>query len=347
MKVLWRSKWLPVVISIVFAMVLFAGCGNNNNDSGGGLGNISVGGDGRAPASGSEAQYKTADMNDGWPSAELPPGFPKYSGGDQYYEVDEYGVFIYVLETDKKTFNDYMDLLTSFGFDFDAGPDADGWNNAMMGSWSLAVFFDEEWSVTGILVSDWGSDFVSAEWPAILPEYPDGKIFVSEFETSNSIWISVENTSQASLEKYYDMLINAGWERSIISDSLSWETFEKDKWNVDISIHDGGTSLSISLMELTVFNDLPAEWPAAHLPSGFPVYPEGDVEYASLGDDGTVFVSIKGTSQNTMDAYKVTLENAGWRFDEKTGTGYWYGYKDDKVVSLSVSSGGTESIMVG
>jgi len=344
MKVLTRGKWLSVLISIIFAMVLLAGCGNNNAADE--IGDISIGGDESSTgAMDAKTHYKTFEMNDGWPAEGLPEGFPKYPGGDQYYEVDEYFVSVLILETDSNTFNDYMDSMKSFGFEFEPAPDEDGSYDARMGSWSLSLGFYEEWDAVIILVSDWGPDFVSGEWPAELPEYPDGSTFVNNMDTG-SIWISVDNTSKASMEQYFDILINAGWEHSPASENRSWDTFEKGKLYLDITLKDDGTSLTLTLMEKTIFSDLPAEWPTEHLPAGFPEYPEGDVTSASLGDNGKVFVSISGSNQATMDAYKATLENAGWSFDEKTNTGYWYGKKDGTTVSLSVSDGGMASIFV-
>ena len=344
MKVLKGSKWLAVLVSIMFAMVLLAGCGKDNAADD--VGDILIAVD-ENPIVATDAQthFKAYDMDDGWPDADLPPDFPKYPGGDQQYNADEYIVSVLILETDSNTFNGYLDSMKSFGFEFEPDIDEDGMYNAKMGSWVLSLGFYEEWDAVMIFVSDYGPGFVSAEWPAELPNYPEGEIFVDNMN-SGSVWISVKNTSKASLEKYYDMLISAGWERDIASDNRSWDTFEKGKLYLDVTLKEDGTTLSITLMEKTEFSELPAEWPAAQLPAGFPEYPEGNVTYASLGDDGTVFVSVSGTSQNTLDAYKATLENAGWSFDEKTSGGFWYGKKDGKTTSLSVSDGGEAGIMV-
>ena len=348
MKIIKKKKWLPVLVSIVFAIVFLAGCGNNNNDVSD-IGNISVGEEGgeESSASNSDAQshFKTSDMEGGWPASDLPPGFPKYPGGDQYYEVVEDTVSIVILETDNSTFNDYMDTITSFGFKFEAEANEDGSYIAMMGSWYLAIGYYEEWDATMIIVADWGLGYDPGEWPAAIPAYPDGEFFVDEL-SGGSIWVLIQNTSRASMEKYIDTLTKAGWERSNTLDDMDWYSFEKDKLTVDLSFHDDDNSLSITIMEKTIFEDLPKEWPATHLPAGFPEYPEGNVSHASLGDDGSVYITIGGTSEKTMDAYKVTLENAGWSFDEKTKAGTWYGKKDGKTVSLMVSSGGTASILV-
>jgi len=233
-------------------MVLLAGCGNNN--TGGDPGNISAGGDeSSTDTPDAQAHFKTADMNDGWPAADLPQGFPKYPGGDQYYLIEDGIVSIIVLETDNNTFNDYMDSLKSFGFDFEPGADEKGTYHAIMTPWGSSLSFYEEWNAAMINVFDFGSDLVleSGEWPVELPMYPEGNIFV-DASSSNVIKITVENTSKASLEKYYEILKNAGWERSIASDYKDFDTFDKGILNVDFNLHDDGTTLTIWLMEIEI-----------------------------------------------------------------------------------------------
>jgi len=352
MKVLRRNKWLPVLISIIFTMVLFAGCGNNNKDEGDGPGNISIGGDSTEsretePATSAQDHYETYDMNSGWPSELLPPGFPEYPGGDQYYDGDEIAVLLYILETDNNTFNDYMAALKSFGFEFDAGVDESGFYNAKMGLTKLSISFNEEWGTTGMILFNTRPEKTSAEWPSALPDYPDGDKYVSVNSKGDLYTISISNTSKASMEKYIDTLKKSGWAQKEILGVERTGEFGKTGYDVSLRLNEDGTTLTIFLFVLTEYESLPAVWPTAHLPSGFPEYPDGTIVEAILGGDGSVAITVSETDMETVDAYQAALENAGWIFSEKDEDWNRNGKKDGMWVSLLFSTTNTLMIMVG
>jgi len=51
-------------------------------------------------------------------------------------------------------------------------------------------------------------------------------------------------------------------------------------------------------------------WPAAYLPSGTPVYPDGEM-YCSLAP-GSVTVTVQDTSAESIKKYVDALKGAGW-----------------------------------
>ena len=55
-------------------------------------------------------------------------------------------------------------------------------------------------------------------------------------------------------------------------------------------------------------------WPADKLPSGMPVYPDGEVKVTAIS--GMVSLSISGTSKAGFDSYKAALKDAGWNVSE-------------------------------
>lgn len=53
------------------------------------------------------------------------------------------------------------------------------------------------------------------------------------------------------------------------------------------------------------------KWPAAYLPQGMPVYPEGDFEI-DFASPGNVLIEISNSSMEAFANYLDTLKNAGW-----------------------------------
>ena len=66
-------------------------------------------------------------------------------------------------------------------------------------------------------------------------------------------------------------------------------------------------------------------WPAAYLPPGTPVYPDGELEVS--GSAGNVFITAYNSSVESLVAYLETLENAGWGF---------YEYGDPETIVMGV-----------
>ena len=57
------------------------------------------------------------------------------------------------------------------------------------------------------------------------------------------------------------------------------------------------------------------KWPAASFPSGFPVYPDGEIIYSESYFDDDLMVFITETSKASYDNYINTLKSNGWLFD--------------------------------
>jgi len=255
-----RNKWLPVIVSIVFAMLVLAGCGNN--DTGGGLGEINVG-ESSEEASGTSTggpsgemlrspdEVVESNMNEGWPAgAVLPSWFPAYPSGDIYFKVSEDGhIFIYVLETDKNTFNAYMNTLGSVGFSFKP-PNEYEISSAVLDGWYIGISFIAEHDMARMMIDEWDFDYGSADWPEDFPEYPDGDdIFVSNPDTG-STWITIHNTSKSAMENFFVTLEQAGWEFIATSGDGRFSTFEKGNVTAGLLLGDDGSTLTISLIPI-------------------------------------------------------------------------------------------------
>ena len=98
------------------------------------------------------ADSATAPGRPGWPSDELPPGFPAYPGGDPIFILDEAGVFLNIYNTDKNTFEGYLDVLKAWGFEF-GEPGSDGRLTGYSENWKIVTRFDENNSSTSFLLS--------------------------------------------------------------------------------------------------------------------------------------------------------------------------------------------------
>lgn len=82
--------------------------------------------------------------------------------------------------------------------------------------------------------------------------------------------------------------------------------------------------------------DAPAaelEWPADLFPSDFPKYPDGKVTLVDKSEEAGTVVFIDGSNQKSFDAYKATLEGAGWTFEND------FAYKGFFILMLSFKDG--------
>jgi len=190
---------------------------------------------------------------------------------------------------------------------------------------------------------DAGSFINTADWPESLPAYTDGDVKSVQLTSSGAYQISIGNTSKAAFEKYCDTLAKGGWKSAGDTSGGSSALFEKEKLSALMILDGDGASLSIRLSELAAseYETLPSAWPAALLPSGLPEYTDGEISNVVKSDKGTVGITISGSSGSALDAYKATVEKAGWEFSEKTSTGFWYGKKDgrDLILGYGESTG--------
>ena len=92
-------------------------------------------------------------------------------------------------------------------------------------------------------------------------------------------------------------------------------------------------------------------WPAADFPAGYPVYPDGEIEYSEQFFESDLMIFITGTNKTTYNAYIETLRTDGWTFvdieDEYEGEyavkGTWsinISYYEDYGVGIYVSDTG-------
>jgi len=176
-----------------------------------------------------------------------------------------------------------------------------------------------------------------AGWPKELPAYPDGEIDYLSERDKGSYTITIINTSKASMAKYTDTLTQAGWEIDFETEDGKLINVLKGDRSVNLMLRSDGTTLTITLGDKIESEQLPNEWPAALLPSGFPEYPEGTIVYVALTNTGSVSIDISGSSEKAMDAYKGTLEKAGWEFDT-TDSVSLVGKKDGLILLLTFSA---------
>ena len=281
-----------------------------------------------------EEAYKVGDMGQGWPASDLPDGFPKYPGGDAYYEIYDDGTFIYVLGTDRNAYDNFLKALEDFGFAV-GQPDEDGYQQAIMGSWMVSLGFYDADGVALILFSDWGYDIIGPDWPEMLPEYPDGEVTFIDLDKRGNYAMVISDSSQETMEKYSYTLIDAGWELENKNEDGTIIDLIKGDMSVSLGLNSNETTVVINLREIVPYEELEKVWPASDLPSGFPEYPGGDIHYVTLDTYGEVFIIIKNTDQKTIDAFKASVENSGWEFGAKTDSGYWYGKNGEQRIQIS------------
>ena len=101
------KKAIITAVVFTFVLMLVAGCNSGNGGEGG-----SGGGGGGAGG---------ADGANGWPTADLPPGFPVYPNGDVTDvggKVDDgMGILIEVSYTDEDAYNSYQKTLADGGWE--------------------------------------------------------------------------------------------------------------------------------------------------------------------------------------------------------------------------------------
>jgi len=87
------------------------------------------------------------DIPEGWPVDDLPPGFPVYPGGKQEYFINGANVAVSIENTDRNTFEGYLDALKAWGFDF-SEPNSSGVYVGYTENWAIAIFFEDDYNHT-------------------------------------------------------------------------------------------------------------------------------------------------------------------------------------------------------
>ena len=93
------------------------------------------------------ADSDTAPGRPGWPADELPTGFPVYPSGDPIFILDEAGVFLNIYNTDRNTFEGYLDALKAWGFEFN-DPTSNGVYVGYTENWAIAIFHEDDYNHT-------------------------------------------------------------------------------------------------------------------------------------------------------------------------------------------------------
>lgn len=185
-----------------------------------------------------------------------------------------------------------------------------------------------------------GLEWPAASLPAGFPKYPDGDLYNVESDKFG-VFVAIVNTSKASYDSYIGKLEAAGY----VFEKTDAESDDASNGEFYVTLNfvtEGGESMA----SIYVFEDVrmgPQTWPTDKLPAGFPVYPNGEISFVDVNDDGSVNIFIENSDEKTVEAYKATLKAAGWEYDE---LGY-NAYKDDLVASVNWLEGGLVSIDVG
>jgi len=193
------------------------------------------------------------DTPDGWP-AELPP----YPDGEitrlEQKEYDGYGITI--INTSIETMEEYAATMISAGWECTRN------NNGELG---VAMILSKDiQNISLLLLKDgttlslnlyrtlekedlpnvWPVDYL----PQGFPEYPDGDITSVKVDESGSIFISIEESSQKTFDKYVTTLEDAGWEFEGLGDETLMVWFiEKDGENGTIAFYapDGSVDITV------------------------------------------------------------------------------------------------------
>ena len=173
-------------IIIVLALLLlaleafaFAGCGGKEGNAPGESiqpqeGGIIAGGDATTGDS-DEGDSMDGDSTEGdigsmvgdsgsplaWPVAELPPGLPEYPDGTiEDISVEDRGVFLYILNTEKGSVDSYVESLVDSGWVYDdSEPEL---TTLSKGGWLVVILFEDDAGLA-IAATDAGNDGKSAD----------------------------------------------------------------------------------------------------------------------------------------------------------------------------------------
>jgi hypothetical protein len=195
-----------------------------------------------------EPPEPSASGAEGWPTADLSPEIPVYPNGvvtNVYNNKKEAQIiFIELLDTDKDTFMSYITILKADGFE--------------------QIYFDDSYNCLSYRLSN--SDFFiyafinakdhraalsyednlgwpDLDWldlPAKIPEYTDG-VFQGSYPYECYIDLNIYNTSKTAFDKYFDKVVDAGWEfdGTDAVDNRIVSGFKKDNWELLLFYYEG------------------------------------------------------------------------------------------------------------
>jgi hypothetical protein len=259
------KKILLVLLVLILVVTLTTGCGimkalNNLNNEGI---EITIS-DEDAPTS----PAPSASGAKGWPTEDLAPGIPVYPNGivteSSVTKEDGKSVaFIYLDNSDEKTFRSYINGLKADGWEQTVSQDFETYlryslNNGeifLTGEFEKNLFsvtlmytFGKQ-TVTEPEIIEWSEDWqtdTDMDWsdmgwpdldwvglPAELPEYTDGN-FGGSIVTLYSVEISYYNTSKSAFEKYFEKVVKAGWIHKFTDETNGEITIklEKGEWKL-------------------------------------------------------------------------------------------------------------------
>jgi len=193
----------------------------------------------------SSSSYNVGSMTEGWPSDGIPPGFPKYPNGDHYYSFFYDMLTIIILDTDRETYNSYLDSLRDLGFDLSPA-DGTADYSGTMGEWITYTIFDQSEKVAIFQVlentsTNSGPLFPEKEWPEEIPEYPDGDPVVGGNSATGYITIDIYNSSKETRDEYAGILVDAGWVLIFYDEGPGYRGFEKGERMLSLGMMSNGT----------------------------------------------------------------------------------------------------------
>ena len=250
------KKLLVIMVVLLFALSLFAACGSKNAAEKDDIVSMKTVDDDSLAEDEDDEDYVPETMD--WPAADLPDGFPEYPDGNlTYVDVDDTGVYVFIEDTEKETYDAYLKTLESDGWKIDEELAGEGDEGVTItkGAWLMSLSFDE--GTFTMLASEmefeFGESGFSTEWPENmpfdLPEYTDGAIEAASYDDDDGLFVIITDTSKAACDKYKDELSKAGWE---IKTEGGYTYAEKDEWhfNLDDRKIDEG-ELILSVMNLS------------------------------------------------------------------------------------------------
>jgi hypothetical protein len=170
-----------------------------------------------------------------WPTGKLPAGFPKYPNGNvSSVDVRDSGdISVWIENTDEKALEEYKAAVEAAGWE----PNGPAW---FKDGYMLNLFWLEDGVVSidvGVVEPiEWDKGWPD-DMPVKAPAFPDGDITNSGVEPWG-VYVTIENTSKASYEKYLDTLLGDGWKLSGARDERK-NTFTKDSHTVEVNLGKG------------------------------------------------------------------------------------------------------------
>jgi len=225
-------KILLIVLAIAMALLLCAGCNNishtNDDDLDEELEVIVIGGasdddpDEASDGDSNDVSDDDSNVDNDKPDGDTPDGWPielpLYPDGEIERivpgENDYYGIDI--INTSKATMEEYAGMMINAGWECTKSDDDLMIKNFEKGDRSvMLLMYDDEESLTISLRDTPAERPLPNVWPADrlpqgFPEYPDGNIVTVYIFENGNLYITIEETSQETFDKYLTTLKDAG-----------------------------------------------------------------------------------------------------------------------------------------